>query len=99
ARASALAIRGLSDAATKLRKIVQEKMFEGLSSEISQLSGTLFPVLETGLGKMATAINGLAKSLLGYVNSSAGLQQIGQVLDNSADIFDRLAKAAVPFLD
>src|SRR5690606_29732324 len=43
--------------------------------------------------------NGLAKSLLQYVNSSAGLEQIGKVLDNSADIFDRLAKAAVPFLD
>lgn len=99
ARASALAIRGLRDEATKLRKAVQEQMFAGLSGEISKLANTLFPVLEVGLGKMADSLNGLFKSLLQYANSSAGLEQVGQVLDNSADIFDRLAQAAVPFLD
>lgn len=99
ARASALAVRSLGDAWHRLRMTVQERMFAGLSGEIRQLSTTLIPVLETGLGKMADSLNGLARSLLQYTNSSAGLKQIGDLLDNSADIFDRLAKAAVPFLD
>lgn len=99
ARAAALAVRSLKDEAHDLRLFVQQKMFAGLSGEIRELSGTLFPVLQRGLGKMADALNELFRSLLKYVNSEAGLKQIGAVLDNSADIFKRLSKAAIPFLD
>lgn len=99
AKAAASAVRSLSGAWKSLRDTVQERMFKGLADDIRQLSTTLFPVLEKGLGKMADALNGLAKSLLDYVNSAPGLKQIGALLDNSADIFERLSKAVVPFLD
>lgn len=99
ARASALAVRSLKDEAHDLRMAVQERMFAGLNDEISELSTTLFPVMQRGLVKMAGSLNRLFGSLLRYANSKAGLQQISGVLDNSAAIFDKLAKAAVPFLD
>lgn len=99
AQEAAMAVRSLNKAWTAVRNTVQERMFKGLADDIRELSGTLFPVLQRGLGKMATALNGLAKSLLDYANSAPGLKQIGDLLDNSADIFSRLAKAAVPFLD
>lgn len=99
AKASARAIRSLDSAWQSLRDTVQENFFKGLAGPIRELGFTLFPVLEQGLGKMATALNGLAKSLLDYVNSAPGLKQIGLLLDNSADIFDRFAQAVVPALD
>lgn len=98
-RAAALAVRSLKDEAHQLRLLVQEKIFAGLDDEIRGLSGTLFPVLEKGLGRMAEALNGLFESILDYTNSESGLAQINNVLIGSADVFDRLAKAAVPFLE
>lgn len=96
---SAMAIRGLSGAARRLRMSVQETMFSGLSEEISKLNDTLFPVLETGMTKMAGALNLLGESVLDYANSTSGLEVIGDFLDNSANIFGKLQGAVVPFLD
>lgn len=99
AQESALAVRGLKDAWGQLQQTVQENLFANLSGEISKLSTTLIPVLESGLGQMATSLNGLADSVLKYVNSRAGLEQINTALEGSVGIFDRLRGAAVPFLD
>lgn len=99
ARESALAVRSLRDEAHELRMTVQETFFTGLSEPIRDLATTLLPVATAGMDKMAVALNGLAKDMLGYVNSSAGLDQISGVLNNSASIFDRLSNAVVPFLD
>ena len=99
AKAAASAVRSLSGAWQRLRDTVQENMFKGLADDIERLGTTLFPVLTKGLGKMATALNGVVQSLLDYVNSKAGLKQISDLLDNSADIFARFGKAVVPALD
>ena len=99
AAAAASAVRSLSGAWQRLRDTVQENMFKGLADDIERLGTTLFPVLTKGLGKMATALNGVVQSILDYVNSAAGLKQISRLLDNSADIFARFGKAIVPALD
>lgn len=99
AKAAAQALRGLNDEFESLRDVVQEKMFKGLSDDISKLGTTLFPVLEKGLGKMAEQLNLLIQDMLDYVNSAQGLKTIGTFLDNMAEIFGELRKAVVPFLD
>lgn len=99
AKAAAKAIQGLGDAWGKVRDEVQERMFKGLADDFAKLSTTLLPTLQKGLGKMADSLNFLAQEMLDYVNSSAGLKTIGTFLDNMADIFKRLSKAVVPFLD
>lgn len=99
AASAARAVRSLKGAWESLRDTVQERMFAGLADDIRRLGSTLFPVLETGLGKMADSLNNLAQSMLDYLNSSAGLKVIGTFLDNAADIFDRFAASIVPFLD
>lgn len=99
AGAAALAVRGLSGAATRLRESVQERMFTGLAAEIEKLSTTLFPVLTKNLTDMAGVWNTLFKEMLGYVNSAAGLETINKVLEGSTSIFAKLSEAVVPFLD
>jgi len=99
AKAAAKAVQGLAGAWKKVRDTVQERMFRGLSDDIAKLGTTLLPVLQRGLGKMADSLNHLAQNILDYVNSSAGLRVINKFLNNSAEIFDRLQRAAVPFLD
>jgi hypothetical protein len=99
AKAAAKAVQGLGDAWGKVRDTVQENMFKGLADDIAKLGTTLLPVLQRGLGKMGTALNGLAQDMLDYVNSAAGMKTIEKFLNNSADIFDRFAGSIVPFLD
>lgn len=99
AKSAAQAVQGLGGAWSKVRDEVQENMFKGLSGNIARLGTTLLPVMQRGLGKMGTALNGLAKDMLDYVNSSAGLKVINRFLNNSADIFTRFSGAIVPFLD
>lgn len=99
AGAAAIAVRGLSDAATQLRQSVQERMFTGLAAEIEKLNTTLFPVLTKNLTDMAGVWNGLITEMLGYVNSAAGLETINGVLEGSTSIFDKLSGAVIPFLD
>ena len=99
AKAAAKALRGLNDEFESLRDVVQEKMFKGLSDDITKLGTTLFPVLEKGLGKMAEQLNLLIQDMLDYVNSAEGLKTISKFLDNMAEIFGELRKAVIPFLD
>lgn len=99
AAAAAKAVRSLRGAWESLRDTVQERMFKGLADDIRMLGNTLFPVLEKGLGKMADALNTLAQEMLDYLNSASGLKTINKFLDNMADIFSRLSKAVIPFLD
>lgn len=99
AKAAAKSVQGLADAWKKVRDEVQERMFKGLADDIARLGTTLLPVLQRGLGKMADSLNFLAQEILNYVNSAKGLKVISTFLDNMADIFKRLSKAVVPFLD
>ena len=99
AGASAIAVRSLRDEVTNLRLVVQENFFAGLSDDIEKLATTLMPVATAGFGQMATVLNGLAQSMLDYVNSSAGLSVINDVFKNSASVVGALSGAVVPFLD
>lgn len=99
AKAAAQAVQGLGDAWQKVADEVQERLFKDLADDIARLGTTLLPTLQRGLGLMADSLNSLAKDMLDYVNSAAGLKVINKFLKNSADIFDRFAGAVVPFLD
>lgn len=99
ARAAALSVRGLADDYGSLISAAQEPLFEGLASELDKLAYTLFPVLRTNMAEMGGALNGLAHSVLGYVNSAAGLETINGVMSSATSIFEKLSGAVVPFLD
>lgn len=99
AKDAAKALRGLNDEFESLRDVVQEKIFKGLSDDITKLGTTLFPVLEKGLGKMAEQLNLLIQDMLDYINSAQGLKTINTFLDNMAEIFGEFRKSIIPFLD
>lgn len=99
ARAAAIAVQGLAGAWGKVQSTVQENMFKGLADDIAKLGRTLLPALQTGLGTMANVLNGLAKEMLDYINSSAGIAVVNKLLTNSASIFDKFSQAIIPFLD
>lgn len=93
-QAAVLSTRALSK---EMRAAIWPKLFAGLSDGINSLRET--GVIQRGLGKMADSLNGLAKSVLNYANTKAGISTLNKFFDNNAKVFAALSKAVVPFLD
>jgi len=89
-----MATRKLSN---EMRAAIWPKLFAGLSEGIEKLRNT--GVIQRGLGLMADQLNGLAKGVLNYANSGAGVKTLNKFFANNAKVFGALSKAVVPFLD
>jgi len=89
-----LATRKFAD---EMRAAIWPKLFAGLSDGIEKFRNT--NVLQRGLGLMANSLNGLARSVLNYVNSTQGVKTLNLFFKNNAKVFAALSKVAVPFLD
>ena len=89
-----LATRKFAD---EMRKAIWPKLFAGLSDGIEKLRDT--GIVQRGLGKMADSLNGLARSVLNYVNSKEGVGVLNKFFTNNAKVFAAMSKVAVPLLD
>jgi predicted nucleic acid-binding Zn-ribbon protein len=54
------AVKGLQGRFDSLRLNVQEKLFDGLGSRVTQLADQYFPMLDRSMGNVATTFNGMA---------------------------------------
>lgn len=61
-KAFVTALDGINKKFTQVRQSVQQKLFAGLDQEISSLATSYLPLLDTGMGKVATSMNGWAKA-------------------------------------
>jgi len=97
--------RELGDAWKDLRLVVQDNLFDGLGTSITELANRYFPELQTGLGGIATEINGgIRRSLADLGSESSQLdwskifentrQAIGPLLDGLNDLWGSLTNIA-----
>lgn len=93
-QAAVMSTRKLSN---EMRAAIWPKLFAGLNEGIDDLRET--GVIQRGLGQMAVSLNSLAKSVLNYANSRAGVSTLTKFFQNNAEVFRALSQAAVPFLD
>ena len=56
------ALDGVNKKLTEVRKSTQQKLFGGLDAELNTLAGQYLPLLDAGMGKVATSMNGWAKA-------------------------------------
>ena len=82
ARETALAIQGLRPAFAGLRLDVQQRLFTGLGAVIGTLAAAYLPVLRTGLGGIATALNTTAHALAGFLAAPQSVADLGTILGN-----------------
>lgn len=105
ARAFVEDVRDLGGAWKDLRLEVQDNLFDGLGTSITDLAERYFPVLRTGLGDIATEINGGLRRALDDLGSESSQldwtkifentrQAIGPLLDGLSDLFDSLTNIA-----
>lgn len=93
-QAAVMSTRAMSK---EMRAVIWEKLFVGIEPLMNRLRET--GVIQRGLGKMATSINGLVRGVLRYAGSANGVSTLNKFFNNNAKVFAALSKAAVPFLD
>ncbi|OJY47592.1 hypothetical protein [Pseudonocardia sp. 73-21] len=94
ARAAVQAIRGFSDAWSAVRLDVQDKLFAGLNTQIKEMGGAYLPILRSGLGGVATELNGVAKNVVAFARSSQTMQDVNAIFDNTRVALRNAAPAA-----
>jgi phage-related protein len=98
ARDTATTIKALGPAFDGLRLDVQQRLFAGMSTEVSALGIRYLPVLHTGLGAIAAALNTTAHSLAGFLTQARTTGDIGLIFGNASTAVGNLGRALVPVL-
>lgn len=83
ARAFVEQVRGLSDAWKELRLEVQDNLFDAMGDSIVNLANNYLPLLKTGLGGIATEINGGIRRAIEDMSSDSAKLDWTTILDNT----------------
>ncbi|WP_158170866.1 transglycosylase SLT domain-containing protein [Rhodococcus sp. JT-3] len=83
ARAFVEQVRGLSDVWKELRLEVQDNLFAGMGDSIVNLANNYLPLLKTGLGGIATEINGGIRRAIDDMSSDSAKLDWTKILENT----------------
>lgn len=90
AREFVLAMTALKPAWDELQSSVQDKMFDGLGVVFTDLATTILPTLQSGMGLVATSINGAAREFAAFWSSAAAQDGLQAVFAGTADFITAL---------
>ncbi|MFE2751560.1 hypothetical protein ACFXGA_06105 [Actinosynnema sp. NPDC059335] len=76
------AVKGLQPEFDALRLDVQERMFSGLGSRITELADRYLPMLRSEMGETATTFNGMAHDIADFLAQDSTVDDFGTSLDN-----------------
>ena len=82
ARSTVETIRGLGPAWSSLRLDVQEKLFAGMAQTVSGLAKTYLPMLQTGMGGTAVALNQFAVRFAAFARAPQTLADVPVLFTN-----------------
>lgn len=94
ARAAVQEIRGFGPAWTTMRLDVQERLFRGVSGEVTALGGTYLPVLKTGLGGVADEFNLLGKDVSGFAQQASTVSDVNAIFADTKASLEAARPAA-----
>ncbi|WP_256666702.1 lytic transglycosylase domain-containing protein [Nocardia cyriacigeorgica] len=99
AREAVTAVRDYSDEWTTVRKTVQQNLFADTAEPIRTAIDTQLPVLEAGMGGIATKFNEGMRTALGELGSDESAGALTQIFDRSGDAAGRLNGAITPVIN
>ncbi len=77
---------------------IQDNLFRGLSDDVRSLATIYFPVLEKGLGRIATAMNGMAQYAAKALMSPENVAAVNNILGNTRTLIDNAKTALGDFI-
>jgi hypothetical protein len=81
-----------------VRKAVQEKLFDGLASQVGKVGGNLLPTVRKGMLGVAGSLNSVAKEAAKVAQSKTFKGQLGQVFKGTTGIVNTLTGAIRPLV-
>ncbi|WP_431781700.1 phage tail protein [Streptomyces chumphonensis] len=93
ARSAVTALRGLRGPLGDIRQVVQERLFKGLSDDISKTARQVLPVFSKGLEGAAGGLNRMFKGVLSTAKEMAKSGALGQALDGAQAGLKNLSQA------
>ena len=96
AKAFVLALIDVKNAFEPVKNVIQDNFFAGLDTEIRNIAKTSFPMLERGLGNIATAFNGMAKEASRVIQQPFFQGAVEGSLNNTATATNILTAAVEP---
>lgn len=82
-----------------LRSSVQDRLFAGLDTDVQALAVKSLPMLERGLGGIASALNGNVKTAVAALSSDGNQGLLERIFGNTADAQTMLSRAIDPMLN
>lgn len=84
ARAFVEEVLSLKGAWDKVKRTVQDNLFEGLAAEVKPLASIWLPLLEKGMGDVATGLNGMVKETIAYLKTTEAQANVKNIFDNTS---------------
>lgn len=82
-----------------LQNAVQDRLFANLGSDVEALASKSLPMLERGLGGIATAINGNVRTAIAALSADGNQNFLSRIFGNTADAQRLLDGAVTPLLN
>ncbi|MFE7361504.1 peptidoglycan DD-metalloendopeptidase family protein [[Kitasatospora] papulosa] len=86
------AVKGLKPAWDSMQLGVQDRLFSGLGSRLSDVGGRVIPILRGGLESTAGVLNKMAQSSLDAVNNLAKTGMLKQIFDGATKSLSPLSR-------
>lgn len=95
----ATALAAILNQYNDLVQVVQNKIFVHVADEIQILANTYLPVLETGLGNVATEFNHIGIEFLRWLGQKDQVNTIATILQQVATVIHNMGLSLIPFVD
>lgn len=82
-----------------LRSSVQDRLFENLDRDVQALAVKSLPMLERGLGGIASALNGNVRTAVAALSSDGNQGLLERIFGNTADAQSMFSRAIDPLLN
>lgn len=98
ARAVVMAITGLRERWQDLQNFVSQRMFAGIGADITMLAGTYLPILQTGLGGIASGFNTAFQGIAAWLAQRDTIAQFKQIFADFGVTAQNMGAALRPIL-
>lgn len=96
---TARAIKDLKGEFDGMRKAVQNRLFEGLSGEVTALGRIYLPLMATMLGDVAGELNGIVLSLTSFAKTDKAILTINSLFASTVQFLSNVKSSIAPFVE
>ncbi len=93
AQETALAMKAMQPAWSEMQQTVQQNLFAGMATSVSELGGTYIPILKTGLGGITTEMGNMARNAATALIKPAAVNDVNEVLAGTTGLLGNMPNA------